>query len=384
MSQYINGPTNFAYLKGTINGITKNIYLFSDNHYPLDEQTRCQSFDSIDISQYLYNLIKNTKVPLDFFAEIRQSEINSPLTDKRDIYIKEINEMFKSEFIVEKINDKDTVKYSKSNPYVRLHYLDVRDHFDLFYITDMIKYDIFEAFDLIFKNIGDKKENLNKILEYIQNIEYLLNKFNKNIKEIVIIPKEKYDKIDKQKYYFNKIINKYENNELKKNINNFIDIHVSHLMHNLTRYIDELKPYIKKYDEKYNNKIKECNQHIYDSSIDIYSLLTDAYLLRRILDKNYIANCIVYSGAQHFVNYIYFLLKYCNFELITIYRSIEKDQDKLVNLIKEARYVFDIYKLIYLTEKKYLQCLKFHVPYFRKYRTDLFEYPDFNKLFPSK
>ena len=360
MSQYINGPTNFAYLKGTINGITKNIYLFSDNHYPLDEQTRCQSFDSIDISQYLYNLIKNTKVPLDFFAEIRQSEINSPLTDKRDIYIKEINEMFKSEFIVEKINDKDTVKYSKSNPYVRLHYLDVRDHFDLFYITDMIKYDIFEAFDLIFKNIGDKKENLNKILEYIQNIEYLLNKFNKNIKEIVIIPKEKYDKIDKQKYYFNKIINKYENNELKKNINNFIDIHVSHLMHNLTRYIDELKPYIKKYDEKYNNKIKECNQHIYDSSIDIYSLLTDAYLLRRILDKNYIKKSIVYSGSQHSINCIFFLIKYYGFKIIKIHDSSEKDTDILMDNILNTKHVFDIYKFFNMNDRK-KQCIDYEI-----------------------
>lgn len=384
MTQFINGPTNFAHLKGTINGIVKNIYLFMDNHYPLNEQTRCESFDSIDVSQYLYKLIKNTTESLDFFTEIKQHDINLPPTNKRDIYIKEINEMFKSEFILEKIDDKNIVKYSKTNSNVRLHYLDIRDHLDLFYIIDIIKFDIPETFDLIFKNIGDRKENLNKILEYINNIEFLLNKFNKNIREIVIVPKEKYNKIDKQKYYFNKIINKYENNELKENINNFIDIHVGHLMYNLTRYIDELKPYIENYDEKYNNKIKESNQHIYDSSIDIYSLMTDVYLLRRILDKDYITNCIVYSGAQHSVNYMYFLIKYCNFELITIYRSIEKDKNTLVKLIKETQYAFDIYKFIYLKEKKYLQCLKFHVPYFRKYRTDLFEYPDFDKLYSSK
>ena len=390
MPRYINGPTNFAYLKGTINGITKNIYLFMDNHYPLDEQTRCESFDSIDISQYLYKLIKKTKVPLDFFAEIRQTAIKTQPTNKKDIYIKEVNEMFKNEFIIDKTNDKikdkdkDKVKYSKINPNVRLHYLDVRDHFDLFYITDIIKYDIPKIFDMIFKNIGDKRTHLNKILDFIQIIEVFLDDFNRNIIALPRIPNNKHDKKkDKQKYYLNKIINKYENIELKKNINNFIDFHVKQLMYNLTKYIDDLKSYIKYYDEKNNDKIKKCQQYIYDSSIDLYSLLTDAYLLRRILDKNYITNCIVYSGSQHSVNYMYFLIKYYNFELVTIYRSIEKDPIKLVNLIKKEESVYNIYKYIYLIEKKYLQCLEFYVPFSRDFKTDLFTYPDFDKLFPT-
>lgn len=144
MPQFINGPANFAHLKGTINGIDKDIYLFMDYHYALDMQTRCESFDSIDISQYLYKLIKDTKIPLDFFIEIRTKQINQSPTIKRDIYINEIFEMFKSEFTVEKINNKDVVKYSKTNKNVRLHYIDIRDHFDLFYILHIIKYDIFK------------------------------------------------------------------------------------------------------------------------------------------------------------------------------------------------------------------------------------------------
>ena len=71
MTTNINGPINYACLKGTINGIEKKIYLFMDKHYELDEQTRCETFDSIDISQYLYQIIKNTTLSLDFFLEIR-------------------------------------------------------------------------------------------------------------------------------------------------------------------------------------------------------------------------------------------------------------------------------------------------------------------------
>ena len=176
MPKFINGPTNFAHLSGSINGINKEIYLFFDTHMDIHNQTRCESFDSIDISQYLYKLIKNTKSPLDFFLEVQNTHLEKPMTNIKDIYIKEVIEMFKSEFVVEK----DKVKYSKSNENVRLHFLDIRDHFDLFYIIDIINYDIPETFDLIFKNIGNKEEHIKKLLEHINNIDLLLKKLNKN------------------------------------------------------------------------------------------------------------------------------------------------------------------------------------------------------------
>jgi ACT domain-containing protein len=69
MPKFINGPTNYAHLKGMINGVEKNVYLFMDTHYELDEQTKCESFDSIDISHYLYRKIKDTINPLDFFMD---------------------------------------------------------------------------------------------------------------------------------------------------------------------------------------------------------------------------------------------------------------------------------------------------------------------------
>ena len=70
MAQYINGPTNYIHLTGQINGIEKNVCLFVDTHNSLDDQTRCESFDSIDISQYLYQIIKYAEEPLDFFMEV--------------------------------------------------------------------------------------------------------------------------------------------------------------------------------------------------------------------------------------------------------------------------------------------------------------------------
>jgi hypothetical protein len=355
MPEFINGPTNYVYLKGTINDVEKDIYLFMDYHYSLDEQTRCESFDSIDISQYLYKLIKNTSIPLDFFIEIRTGHIKQPLTTKRDIYIKDVIEMFKHEFVVEKINDKDIVKYSKSNPNVRLHYLDIRDHFDIFYILDIIKYDITENLNLLIKN-GYNKEYINKILYKLKIIKHILNVLRKNKNEVIFNKQESYDKYS-QLYYINKIINKYDDNMLKEKMFEFINTHYSHIIMSLIAYIEEIYPYINSYDKKYNENIKEKINNIRDLSVDLYSLFVDAYLLRRILDKKYINNCIVYTGAQHSVNYMFFLIKYCNFKLIYIHNSEEKDLDKLKELIKNAKYVYEIYELIYL-KKKYIQCIK--------------------------
>ena len=142
MTGYINGPINFAHLRGSIDGIDKNIYFFMDSHYDLDNQTRCESFNSIDISQYLYQKIIEAKKPLDFFMEIRSTNIDTIITNKRDIYIKEVISLFKSEYIVEKEEDNKIIRYSKSNPIVKLHYLDVRDHLKLFDVLNIIEDDI--------------------------------------------------------------------------------------------------------------------------------------------------------------------------------------------------------------------------------------------------
>ena len=136
MQRYINGPINYIKLQGQINNITKDIFIFIDKHYELSEQTKCESYDSIDIAQYLYKLIKTSEISLDFFMEIRDEKLRLPKNNKRDIYIGEVEGLFKSEFVI----NKDQVKYAKSNNKVKLHYLDIRDQIEFMYILDIIKY----------------------------------------------------------------------------------------------------------------------------------------------------------------------------------------------------------------------------------------------------
>lgn len=106
----------------------------------------------------------------------------------------------------------------------------------------------------------------------------------------------------------------------------------------LTEVIDEIQVYINK----------------------IYGLFTDVYLLRRFLDKNYINNSVIYSGGAHSINYIFFLVKYCNFKIVKIHNSLEKNVKLLINKIKKEDKSFNIYDL-FLFKNNYIQCIPYYV-----------------------
>ena len=66
----------------------------------------------------------------------------------------------------------------------------------------------------------------------------------------------------------------------------------------------------------------------------LYGVITDVYFLRRFLDKDYIQNVITYCGRNHALNYIYFLVKYCNFTITKIYNTNGLTIDDIINKIK--------------------------------------------------
>ena len=75
----INGPFNTIRMEGMVGNIKKIIYLFLDIHLSTDEQTKCDGYDNMDIANYIYKNIKNTKFPLDVFMEIRKTDVNVKL-----------------------------------------------------------------------------------------------------------------------------------------------------------------------------------------------------------------------------------------------------------------------------------------------------------------
>jgi len=360
MTEYINGPTNFANLRGSISGINKNIYFFMDTHYDLDNQTRCESFNSIDISQYLYQKIIEAKQPLDFFMEIRSTNIDTVITNKRDIYIKDVISLFKKESILEKKEDGKVIRHSKSNPIVKLHYLDVRDHLELFDVLNIIDGDMKINVGLLINNFSNSKKKDTYVQNILNNIESIKIKIKiiKNNKKIMMQNKlnDCNKTTESQKYYLNKIINNYEDQNLKSNINEFINNYYYVFIYSLYGELEKFEMYIKKNDSIDEKMLYALIESIIGKITDLYSLFTDAFLLRRILDKKYVKKAIVYSGRQHSLNCIFFLIKYYDFKIIKIHDSSEKDVNKLTEQIYNADNVFKTYKLFNVDEKN-IQCI---------------------------
>jgi hypothetical protein len=365
MSSYINGPFNYVQLTGNVKDIPKNITIFMDVHLDINNQTRCESFNSIDISQYLYNLIKESNIQLDFFLEVREEQLKQPQTDKRDIYIAEVIEMFKSEFIVEK----DKVKYSKSNENVRLHYLDIRDHLKFNHVIKLVDTLLLPKLKSL-KNDkltdSDKINILEQIKTHVENIkEYMMNIIENEIN----IKNYKLSTFDKktQEYYLDKIIHKYTHKTVKKNINNYLNKFFLKYVGE-TQKLSGIFEYIIKYKIDIKNSlylvelIKLCN--IFRTKIlTLYGVITDVYFLRRFLDKDYIQNVITYCGRNHALNYIYFLVKYYDFKIINIYNTNGLTIDDITNKIKHIEYVEDndlnmIYNLFLFEDEKPKQCVE--------------------------
>src|SRR5437899_128812 len=131
----INGPLNVTRLEGTVNGIKKVIYLFMDMHLDVEKQTECMNIFSKDIQNYLvenFYVLNNVHIIYDFFFEISASGTQIGYSkDKKykEKYILEVNNIFRRVFKYDR--KENQVKPSEVFKNVRLHYLDIRDYFEI-------------------------------------------------------------------------------------------------------------------------------------------------------------------------------------------------------------------------------------------------------------
>lgn len=77
--------------------------------------------------------------------------------------------MFKTKFIVKKINNTNVVRYSKSNPSVRLHFLDIRDFIDYYEVRNIVKKKILVKFE----KIHHMEKNQDVMLKQIMDTDYV-------------------------------------------------------------------------------------------------------------------------------------------------------------------------------------------------------------------
>jgi len=81
----------------------------------------------------------------------------------------------------------------------------------------------------------------------------------------------------------------------------------------------------------------------------INNILNDIYTIRRILDKDYIKNTIIYSNSNILINYLFSLVKLFNFNIVKISYSkypINKLQQLINNINFDEKYIYNISKLL--------------------------------------
>lgn len=392
----ISGPTNVVRLEGQIAGINKVLYLFMDYHMPPGMETECSNIYTKDVKQYFtetFQKLNDSDKMYDFIIETRPSEIYPPAQfidsymKRKDIYIVSIIKLFAQLFNFDK--DKNQVKISDVFKNIRLHYLDVRDYIG-FQILYNLVYEINNKTYYLSMCTDCNIEIMNGIIVSLKNLKQELDKFNnifkqsdksedgqeiQNKKHVQLIKTENTStrscqncppvnepNNDATRQIINKLRNRYNHNEIKAVINKLIDNiieklsnisqdieEITKIINNFANLLFETKNKLIKNDKpllEYTHGLSSRNirlmiNEIYDMAYYIqisilhkFSEMTDLFFLRRFLDKDYITNAIVYSGAYHSQNYIKILVQEFNFKITHYSYSAIQDINQLNNEIK--------------------------------------------------
>jgi hypothetical protein len=203
-------------------------------------------------------------------------------------------------------------------------------------VMDVGLYQILQKILYNYKDSNNKDNIINLFTEhYIKTSKYLIDKLNKLIPKISEMDKIIDEYIIEEKITFEEINS--QKNDGSRDI--------------LPYYFYSMKKYKKTWRELID-EVEEINHLIVKMGV----IMTDCYFLRRLIDNSKITKSIVYTGAYHSVIYLWFLVKYCNYN-IDDYYYLRNDTSKsqLINIIKKSDYL-DIMQ--YIIPDKVNQCIK--------------------------
>ena len=348
----INGPINIIRLENK--QLNKVIYLLGDYHLNPNQQFKCDNYESLDIDKLLYKFLKKTNDYNDKKWDIL-FEGNIFNIDKNNIklqsikysnrYIDSIKYLILKYFNynIKKDNKLDVHKSSTFDN-IRFHYIDIRYH-NLNYLYE-----------------------LNSNRKYKWNIEMttILDLIKKNILTDINSLYNKNDTITDKFFY--KILNQYNNSSNQTKISNIVNNillpyskKIINIIESIKKYITnkEKKIFLKKNNGNYYKNIsilKEKINILYDDIENFYAMFMDLYTIRRIIDKKYNTNSILYAGLSHCINIINILVKNFDFN-ITHTHFKEVSVNELNKRFKNEEYNYNNMNLQNLLLPEYLtQC----------------------------
>jgi hypothetical protein len=346
----ISGPVNVVRLEGNLDGIKKVIYLFMDWHENIYKQTECTNIYSKDINKYFVEAFtKINEMPgmYDFFMEVRPSDIlimDDTKKKAKMIYIWQVIKLFRMVFSYDK--EKNKVNMSGLFKNTRLHFLDIRDY---------LKYHIMTPLENALSNSEQFMYNNGIQLDILSNIINSLAETKTQIEKTItalMTNKEKNQKTQLIKEYKGpdeeiildlgrKIRIAYKHENVRNILVSIFDKDLQNLTNiskNIDGIIQQFKDYGNYIDNNYDKLLIErkgiytygigsntmrkiivnitntCTD-LYLDTVSVFARITDVYFLRRFLDKDYITNAIVYSGAAHSETYIRILVSYFGFKV---------------------------------------------------------------------
>ena len=345
---YLNGPINVARLEGHIGSMPKVIYLFMDRHDPITIQTQCTQLSSIDINKYLFNTFKELRdsdKTYDFFMEVHPFEIASSYPkrsyEKRDIYIEEVVKLFIKLFRFD--NDANKIKINEMFTNIRLHYLDIRYYLRMVDRDEANLYSIASSINR--NNISPNHvKRMTAIWKRIRSkIRLVIDLFDSSEdvgKQIVVKKRSReYPDIKTAIYLARKMKDQYTHQDVKKILNeNLRTILLDG--EEIVRSIDSML--IRYESEVDGREVLDDLDDIGALMVDFYARLTDIFMLRRFLDKDYITNAIVYSGSSHSEHYIDVLVNRFGFK-ITHVADADQSLDEIENEVREG-FAMDLFE----------------------------------------
>lgn len=322
--EYISGPISVILLEGEINNVKKKILLFGDYHYR-DYQNECDSLNSVPIKNYLVDLFSKTKHTIDFFLET-EPMIPGDISLTSN-YINQLGEFYNRNI--------------RSFEMVRFHFSDIRyvykSEFLSFIFGNNISNDIINSPKIYYEDLEYLLKISEDITEYVNFIIYGLKLKPIEFKNLM---KKQEEGTHKHSFLKNlyKIFYKYKNKNLQNDIRKIIKIITKNILIEVNQFIDQikiLKSYfrnIKKYSglqiEKFKDNLNSKINKLKIYYMDLFCIITDIYTIRRILDKDYIENTILYTGAAHTKNLFNILVNNFNFKIININCNIDCKLEK--------------------------------------------------------
>lgn len=203
-------------------------------------------------------------------------------------------------------------------------------------VMDVGLYQILQKILLNYKKLENRDNIINLFTEhYIKTSQYIINKLNKLILYVAQVDKVIDDYIIEEKITFEEI--NFDKNDGSRDVSPY--------------YFFSMVKY-KKFWREIVDEVEEINHLIVKMGV----IMTDCYFLRRLTDNSNIKKSIIYTGAYHSVIYLWFLVKYNDYDINDYYYLKDNiTTTNLIEIIKKSDYL-DIMK--YIIPDKVNQCIK--------------------------